>query len=154
MDRLNHVKILTPDPEAVERFLTEVLDVPEGFSMGPIVGSPPEESRSPARDEHGNLTIESVLAFRGTDLGGVIAGSTESRQVQILKSTRAAIWAIAVGTRNLEAAYARARALAVPCTEIDVTTWGEGGARYFFAEVGGVLFEVLRIENAESVHGT
>jgi hypothetical protein len=153
MDRLNHVKILTPDPEAVNSFLTEVLDVPDGFSIGPIVGASPDECRSPARDEHGNLTIESVVAFRGADLGGLIAGSTESRQVQILKSPRAAIWAIAVGTRNLEAAHARARARAIACTEIDATAWGEGAARYFFAEVGGVLFEVLRIEHGEPVYG-
>jgi hypothetical protein len=148
MDRLNHVKILTPDPEAVNRFLTEVLDVPDGWSMGPVVGSPPDECRSPARDTRGELTLESVLAYRGDDLGGVIAGSTESRQFQLLKSPRAAIWAVAVGTRNLEQAHTRARALDIPCTEIDVTAWGEGGARYFFAEVGGVLFEVLRIEGA------
>jgi catechol 2,3-dioxygenase-like lactoylglutathione lyase family enzyme len=148
MDRLNHVKILTPDPEAVNRFLTEVLDVPAGWSIGPIVGSPPDECRSSARDASGELTIESVLAFRGSELGGLIAGSTESRQVQILKSSRAAIWAVAVGTRNLEQAHARARAREIPCTEIDDTAWGEGGVRFFFAEVGGVLFEVLRIENA------
>ena len=116
--------------------------------MGPIVGSPPDECPSAARDALGELTIESVLAFRGSDLGGLIAGSPASRQFQLLKSPRAAIWAIAVGTRNLEQAHARARALEIPCTEIDVTEWGEGGARYFFAEVGGVLFEVLRIEHA------
>ncbi len=150
MDRINHIKILTPDPEAVNRFLTEVLDVPAGFSLGPIVGSPPDECPSSARDPRGELTIESVLAFRGSDLGGVIAGSTESRQFQMLKSPRAAIWAVAVGTRNVEQAHARARAREIPCTEIDVTEWGEGGARYFFAEVGGVLFEVLRIENEQT----
>ncbi|MEX1008675.1 MAG: VOC family protein [Acidimicrobiia bacterium] len=148
MDRLNHVKILTPDPEAVNRFLTEVLDVPAGWSVGPIVGTPPDECRSEARDASGELTMESVLAFRGSELGGLIAGSTESRQIQLLKSPRAAIWAVAVGTRNLEQAHARARAREIPCTEIDATQWGEGGVRYFFAEVGGVLFEVLRIENA------
>ena len=50
MDRLNHVKILTPDPEAVNAFLTEVLDVPAGWSMGPIVGAlPPDECPSLAR---------------------------------------------------------------------------------------------------------
>jgi catechol 2,3-dioxygenase-like lactoylglutathione lyase family enzyme len=146
MDRLNHVKILTPDPEAVNRFLTEVLDVPEGFALGPIVGAPPDECPTPARDGRGDFSIESVMEFRGVDLGGFIAGTPESRQVQILKSDRAAIWAIAVGTRNLERAHERARALDIPCTEIDLTAWGEGGARYFFAEVGGVLFEVLRIE--------
>ena len=147
MDRVNHVKIMSPDPEAVHAFLTEVLDVPSGWSMGPIVGAPPDDRPSPARDADGNFTIESVMDFRGVDLGGVIVGSTESRQVQILKSQRAAIWAVAVGTRNLEQAHARARARDIPCTELGFTEWGDGGARYFFAEVGGVLFEVLRIEN-------
>ena len=147
MDRLNHVKILSPDPEAVNRFLTEVLDVPQGFSFGPIVGSP-DESRSPARDADGQLTMESVFEFRGPELGGLIAGSTESRQFQVLKSPRAEIWGIAVGTRNLEQAHARARSCDIPCTEIDSTPWGDGAARFFFAEVGGVLFEVLRIESA------
>jgi hypothetical protein len=147
MDRLHHIKILTPDPDAVNQFLTDVLDVPAGFAIGPIAGAPPHECPSPARDERGELTIESVLAFRGSDLGGVIAGSTETRQFQMLKSDRAALWAVAVGTRNLEQAHERARAREIPCTEIDFTEWGEGGARYFFAEVGGVLFEVLRIEN-------
>ena len=147
MDRINHVKILSPDPEAVEAFLTEVLDVPAGWSMGPIVGAPPDDVPSPARDANGEFTIDSVVDFRGVDLGGVIAGSTESRQVQILKSDRAAIWAVAVGTRNLEQAHARARARGIPCTELGFTEWGDGGARYFFAEVGGVVFEVLRIES-------
>jgi hypothetical protein len=147
LDRINHVKVLSPDPEAVNAFLTEVLDVPSGWSMGPIVGAPPDETPSPARDASGDFTIESVVDFRGIDLGGVIAGSPESRQVQILKSDRAAIWAIAVGTRNLEQAHARARARDIPCTDLGFTEWGEGGARYFFAEVGGVVFEVLRIEN-------
>jgi hypothetical protein len=147
MDRLNHVKIMSPDPEAVHAFLTEVLDVPTGWSMGPIVGAAPDDCPSPARDASGNFTIESVMDFRGVDLGGVIVGSPETRQVQILKSPRAAIWAVAVGTRNLEQAHARARARDIPCTDLDFTEWGEGGARYFFAEVGGVMFEVLRIEN-------
>ena len=69
MDRINHVKILTPDPEAVNPFLTEVLDVPAGLSIGPIVGAPPDECPSPARDARGDLTIESVLAFRGAISG-------------------------------------------------------------------------------------
>ena len=49
MDRVNHVKIMSPDPEAVHAFLTEVLDVPTGWSMGPIVGAPPDDCPSPAR---------------------------------------------------------------------------------------------------------
>jgi hypothetical protein len=153
MDRLNHVKILSPDPAAVEAFLTVVLDVPAGWSMGPIVGDAPVDTPSPARDANGAFTIDSVIDFRGVDRGGVIAGSTESRQVQILKSDRAAIWAVAVGTRNLEQAHARARARGIQCTELGFTQWGDGGARYFFAEVGGVVFEVLRIESNEVPDG-
>ena len=41
MDRLNHVKIVSPEPEAVDRFLREVLEVPAGW---PLPGP------SPARD--------------------------------------------------------------------------------------------------------
>ena len=33
VDRLNHVKIVTPEPEAVDRFLREVLEVPEGWPI-------------------------------------------------------------------------------------------------------------------------
>ena len=33
MDRINHVKIVTPEPEAVDRFLREVLEMPEGWTI-------------------------------------------------------------------------------------------------------------------------
>jgi hypothetical protein len=29
MDRINHVKIVSPDPAAVDRFLREVVELPE-----------------------------------------------------------------------------------------------------------------------------
>ena len=87
------------------------------------------------------------MEFRGVDLGGFIAGTPESRQVQILKSDRAAIWAVAVGTRNLEDAHARLHVHAKFRAQISTSPNGARAARgLLFAEVGGVLFEILRIE--------
>lgn len=157
MDRLNHVKIVTPDPAAVDRFLTEVLDVPAGWRLGDLPepggsGSEGESAQSgvrdgPAVDAHGRLTIESVMDFRGSaEMDGYITGSTESRQFQILRGPRPRVWGVAVGTRHLERAHDRCRERGIPCTEPAVTQWGDGSIRFFFAEVGGIVFEVMRAE--------
>jgi catechol 2,3-dioxygenase-like lactoylglutathione lyase family enzyme len=150
MDRINHVKIVTPDPEAVKRFLTEVLDVPEGWSLGEVTMAPPADLRSPARDASGEFTGDSVSDFRGASPsgGGMIVGSPESRQFQVFAGERAHIWGVAVGTRNLERAHERCVAAGFPCTEPALTPWGDAGIRFFFAEVGGVVFEVMRAESA------
>jgi catechol 2,3-dioxygenase-like lactoylglutathione lyase family enzyme len=146
VDRLNHVKIVTPDPDAIDRFLREVVDIPEGWQLGqpePAGADVP----SPARDADGKFTAESVAAFRGAaGLGGRITGSTESRQFQILKGDKAHIWGVAIGTRNLERAHERCVARGIPCTEPALTGWGDSGIRFFFAEVGGIVFEVMRAE--------
>lgn len=157
MDRLNHVKIVSPDPEAVDRFLTEVVDVPSGWRLG----GPPEAAGSrtqaepaqadnlsgPPLDTQGRLTIESVMDFRGsTGMDGYITGSAESRQFQILRGQRPLIWGVAVGTRHLERAHERCLERGIPCTEPAVTPWGDGSIRFFFAEVGGIVFEVMRAE--------
>jgi catechol 2,3-dioxygenase-like lactoylglutathione lyase family enzyme len=148
MDRINHVKIVTPDPEAVKRFLTEVLDVPEGWSLGEVTMAPPSDLRSPARDASGQFTVASVSDFRGSSSsgGGMIVGSKESRQFQVFAGERAHIWGVAVGTRNLERAHERCVKAGFPCTEPALTPWGDAGIRFFFAEVGGVVFEVMRAE--------
>ena len=144
MDRLDHVKIVSPDPAAIDRFLREVLEVPEGWAIGAAPGPPP--APAPA----GPLTVEGVLAFRGADPdgGGFITGSTKSRQVQVFQGDRAHIWAIAVGTRHLERAYERCVADGIRCTEPTPTSWGDGTITFFFAEVGGILFEVLRADGS------
>jgi catechol 2,3-dioxygenase-like lactoylglutathione lyase family enzyme len=159
MDRINHVKIVSPDPDAIDRFLREVLDVPEGWPLGPGEGGGPAPGPAPipapakpgtalARDAAGAFTEASVLAFRGDrGQGGRITGSSDSRQFQILAGERAHIWAVAIGTRNLERAHQRCRDRGVPCTDLNFTEWGpQGGIRFFFAEVGGIVFEVMRVE--------
>jgi catechol 2,3-dioxygenase-like lactoylglutathione lyase family enzyme len=156
MDRLNHVKIVTPDPEAVDRFLTEVVEVPSGWRLGvtpaadaasrPETPSPPVPAAWPLGAD-GRLTVESVMEFRGaTEMEGFITGSTESRQFQILRGARPLIWGVAIGTRHLERAHERCLERGIPCTEPAVTAWGDGSIHFFFAEVGGIVFEVMRAE--------
>jgi len=152
MDRINHVKIVTPDPEAVDRFLREVVDIPAGWSLGQLDAgaSQTSEVHSPARDAEGRFTAESIGAFRGASSlgGGRITGSTDSRQFQILKGDQPRIWAVAIGTRHLERAHARCLERQIPCTDPAVTSWGDGAIRFFFAEAGGIVFEIMRTEPA------
>jgi catechol 2,3-dioxygenase-like lactoylglutathione lyase family enzyme len=146
MDRLNHVKIVTPDPEAVDHFLREILDVPAGWPLpafkrgGDTPKYPPVEPRP--------ITWESVMSRRGDDgSGGFITGTPESKQFQILRGARAGIWSVAVGTRHLERAHKRCIEAGIPCSDALLVDWSEDDSvRAFFAEVGGIMFEVMRVE--------
>jgi hypothetical protein len=139
------VKIVTPEPEAVDRFLREVLEVPKGWPI-PAFKAGPTSAYAPTPAQP--VTWESVLARRGDDRsGGFITGSTESRQFQILRGPRAGIWSVAVGTRHIERAHARCVELGIPCSDMQLVDWNEkDGVRAFFAEVGGIMFEVMRVE--------
>jgi predicted enzyme related to lactoylglutathione lyase len=127
-----------------------VVQIPEGWQLGdPPEGYEAPAVVSPARDADGNFTVDSVHDFRGASgFGGLITGSTESRQFQILRGERPHIWAVAIGTRDIEGAHERCVAAGLPCTEPAVTPWGTGGIRFFFVEVGGIVFEVMRAEAA------
>ena len=151
MDRINHVKIASPDPQAIATFLSEVVDIPEGWELSaPKPLTAPGEVRSMARDAAGEFTPESVYAFRGaSELAGFIVGDTTSRQFQVIQAETPRIWGVAIGTRDFEGAYERAVARGIPCTPPDIVEWhGADSIRYFFAEVGGVVFEVLRVESS------
>jgi hypothetical protein len=150
MDRINHVKIVSPDPAAVDRFLREVVDLPEGWPLGSLDGyQPPAEVPSPARAASGDFTMESIMAFRGETqvMGGYIVGDASSRQFQIFQGDEPKVWGVAIGTRDLEGAHARCIERGIACTDLQLTEWHDGGSiRFFFAEVGGIVFEVLRAE--------
>jgi len=143
MDRINHVKIVTPEPEAVDHFLREVLELPEGWAI-------PAAKRAAVHPptKAGPVTWESVMQRRGDDGGGgFITGSAESRQFQILRGPKAHIWSVAVGTRHIERAHQRCKERGIPCSDMQLVDWNErDGVRAFFAEVGGIMFEVMRVE--------
>jgi hypothetical protein len=143
MDRMNHVKIVTPEPEAVDTFLREVLDIPEGWRLP---GQQPAQPHPVAPQRE--MSWKNVMAIRGDDgSGGYITGSTESRQFQVLRGEKPRIWSVAVGTRHLERAHARCVERGIPCSDMELVPWADGqGIRAFFAEVGGIVFEVLRVE--------
>jgi hypothetical protein len=153
MDRINHVKIVTPDPGAVEKFLTEVVDIPAGWSLG-AYPPPPEGGggvAGPARNADGTFTLEGLMAWRGRGSGGgMIVGSPESRQFQVFHADAPKVWGVAIGTRHVERAHDRCVERGLPCTDVQVTPWGQSGGAvtFFFVEVGGIVFEVLRAEDS------
>ena len=152
MDRINHVKVVTPEPELVDAFLREVTDVPGGWPLGASAGRdplPPDAPRGPG----GELTMDDVMVRRNggtadnSEFGGFITGDSTSRQFQIFKNDNAAFWAVCIGTRNIEQAWERCKARGVPATPITVADWNErDNIRNFFCIVGGVTFEVIRVE--------
>ena len=147
--RLNHIKIVCPNPHIVNAFLTQVCDIPEGWPLG---GDSP---RTVGADEPlgpgGDVTMESIMARRGYDGpgagGGFIAGDPTSRQFQIFSGEPADAWGICISTRYVEDVYERAKARGVPCTPITVADWNErDNIRNFFCIVDGLTFEVIRVE--------
>ena len=46
-----------------------------------------------------------------------------------------------------ERAHQRCKDRGIPCSDMQLVDWNEqDGVRAFFAEVGGILFEVMRVE--------
>ncbi len=143
--RLNHVKLITPEPEAVDAFLRQVCDIPEGWPLtSDSVPLGPEAPLGPGGDLAPNEVGD---RRRTTGERGFIAGSPDSRQLQIFKGEPAAFWAVCISTRHVEDVHERARARGVQCTPIDIADWNErDNIRYFFCVVGGLMFEVMRVE--------
>ena len=143
--RINHVKLVTPEPGLVNAFLTQVCEVPEGWPLGqsgPAVA--PDAPLGPG----GALTDNDVYdRRRTTGTTGYIAGDPTSRQFQILHGEPAAFWAVCVSTRDIEGVYARALDRGVPCTPVTVADWNErDNIRNFFCVVAGLMFEIIRVE--------
>lgn len=141
--RINHVKLVSPRPEVVHAFLTQVCDLPEGWPLGDTPALPADAPLGPG----GRLTQEDWMERRGSTGGGFIAGDPNSRQVQALRGGTSSIWAMCISTRDLEAVYERALARGVPCTPVTVADWNErDDIRNFFCLVDDLLFEVIRVE--------
>lgn len=152
MNRLNHVKIVSTDPEAVDRFLRLVAEVPAGWPLGDQgkrAPSPPSPSLAIA-----TLTNDEVFKFRGaSETNGFIVGDEKSRQFQILRGNASRIWGLAIGTRDVARAPAvpRARLRGVADRSDAVEPWAagalllrEGGRRDVRSDERGALRQLMR----------
>ena len=147
MSRINHVKLVTPDPAGAVRFLTEVAGLPAGFEIpSDLVG--PKATRNSQRSDPGRLTMDDIISLRGANGGpGFILGDVTSRQMQIISGDDAAAWAVAIGTADLDSAHERCKSDGYICTDQHIAPFvGGSQVRCFFAQVGGLTFEVMTIE--------
>jgi hypothetical protein len=149
LNRLNHVKIVSSDPEAVERFLRLVAELPTGWPLGDAAARPAATAAAPPLAGP-TLTNADVQALRGgAQTHGYIVGDEKSRQFQVLRGAESRIWAVAIGTRDVAKAHSLCLAHGFEASPVDVTPWGDGQAvRFFFAKAGGVMFEVMSVERA------
>ena len=142
--RINHVKLVTPQPEVVAAFLTQVCDIPEGWPIGDAEPLPADAPLGP-----GGELAPDVMDERRTISApkGFIAGNPESRQVQILTGEPPGFWAVCISTRDVEAVRERAQARGVPCTPITTTQWTDADdITYFFCIVADVMWEIIRVD--------
>jgi hypothetical protein len=143
--RINHIKLVTPNPGVVNAFLTQVCDIPEGWPLGEndrVVG--PDEPLGPG----GDMAMEAILEVRNvTGPGGYIAGDPVSRQFQIFKGEPADFWGICISTRHIEDLHQKAKARDIACTPITIADWNErDNIANFFCVVDGLTFEIIRVE--------
>jgi hypothetical protein len=145
VDRINHVKLVTPAPAEVDAFLREVCEIPEGWPLG---DQQPRLAPGAPLGPGGSLPDDDVTTRRGASgTGGFIAGDPQSRQFQILHGESPAFWAVCVSTRHIERAHERCLERGIPATPITVADWNErDNIRNFFCVVGGLMFEVIRVE--------
>src|SRR5271169_4656166 len=110
--RINHVKLISPHPELVNAFLTQVCDIPEGWPLGAAGPALPADA---PLGPGGDLPMDAIGERRRTTGGnGYIAGDASSRQFQIFQGGPADFWAICISTRYIEQLYEKARARGVP----------------------------------------
>ena len=152
MNRIQHIKVVSNDPGRMRFFLRAIADLPEGFDI-PAYGKDPAdgEPRMPPLASKKELSWEDIGSTRRmTGEPGFIAGSVESRQIQVFPSDQPDIWAIAIGTRDVEGTHAKCLANDFPTTPIVATPFNGGIVRAFFVIVGGITFEFMRVEPADS----
>lgn len=153
MNRIQHIKVVVTDVDEVREFLRDVADLPEGFEIQAYAADPQGhvQTRYVSPPAGPDLTWDDISSLRGlSGEPGFIAGSVESRQVQVFPGAVPGIWAIAIGTRDVEGVHAKCIARGWPTTEITVTPFAGNAVRAFFVMVGGVAWEFMRVEPVSS----
>jgi hypothetical protein len=117
--------------------------------MGAVESIVPRQVSSPARDENGEFTRTAYLEFRGggESPAGFIVGNAQTREFQLVAGEDPHISGVAIGTRDVEGAHDRCRVFGALCTDIHEHEWGDGTITFFYAEVGGIVFEIMRIND-------
>jgi len=149
MTRIQHIKLVTNAPDEVREFLRDVADFPEGFDIAPYGADSTDnvQTRAKVVPSGPDLSFEDIASTRGMTGGpGFIAGSVESRQLQVFESPVPGVWAIALATRDLEGVHAKCRERGLPTTPVLATPFNGNTVRAFFVIVGGITFEFMRVE--------
>jgi len=150
-NRIQHIKLVAPNPAVVRAFLTQVCEIPEGDEFAPEGRERPDPIPvdQPLGPGEGTLTLQDItdqLATEGPGTGGFhIVGDTASRQFQIRSGAPGDVWAIVIASRDVEAVRARAEARGIVCSPIEDYSIGlPQDDRAFFCIVEGITFEVIQ----------
>jgi catechol 2,3-dioxygenase-like lactoylglutathione lyase family enzyme len=159
---IGHVKLVTPDPAAVNDFLANIAGFPGSQAVetlggqGPLgmfgVGQPPSEPHPPHDDGSGDLPLEQVYTTRGADgTGGYMIGDLMKRStIQMYHGEEPHIWSVMIAAPDIEGAHAKCVEQGIPVSDIHVVTplGTDLRCRFMFARVGGIVFELMRLETA------
>ena len=124
-------------------------DIPEGWPLGAARRPSATTCRSGRAAPRARRSVNETRNA-GDGLAGTGASSPGTPRAASSRSSAATppkIWAICIGTRYIERAHERCRERGIPATDITVADWNErDNIRNFFCVVGGLMFEVIRVE--------
>ena len=150
-NRIQHIKLVAPNPAVVRAFLTQVCDIPDTGEFAPEGRDRPDPIPfdQPLGPGKGELTLQDItdkIATEGPGTGEFfIVGDTSSRQFQIRSGAPGDVWAIVIATRDVAAVRAKAEARGIVCSSIEDYSIGlPQDDRAFFCIVEGITFEVIQ----------
>jgi len=150
-NRIQHIKLIAPNPAVVRAFLTQVCDIPEGEEFAREGNEQPapipiDQPLGPGGEITLEKDINAKLATEGPGTGEFfIIGDISSRQFQIRSGAPGDVWAIVIASRDVAAVRERAIARGVACSPIEDYSIGlPQDDRAFFCIVEGITFEIIQ----------
>jgi hypothetical protein len=150
-NRIQHIKLVAPNPAVVRAFLTQVCEIPDSAEFAPEGRDRPDPIpvHQPLGPGDGQLTLQDItdkIATEGPGTGDFyIVGDTASRQFQIRSGAPGDVWAIVIASRDVDAVRARAVARGIVCSPVENYSIGlPQDDRAFFCIVEGITFELIQ----------
>ena len=150
-NRIQHIKLIAPNPAVVRAFLTQVCDIPEVGEFAPFGRDqsepiPLDQPLGPGGEIDMARDINAKLATEGPGTGDFfIVGDIASRQFQIRSGAPGDVWAIVIASRDVAAVRERAVARGIACTPVEDYSIGlPQDDRAFFCIVEGITFEIIQ----------